>query len=155
MTAQALVDLLKERNWTICSAESLTAGLISSSIAQISGASKVLKGGIVTYTNEIKTDLLGVKSQTLDEFGAVSAEVAKEMAQAAKEKFQSNCAISATGIAGPEAVEGKPVGLVFIGFADENRLLVKELNLTGSREQIRQESALTAINFALSNLQKR
>lgn len=155
MIAAALVALLKEKNLTISTAESLTAGLVSSAISEVSGASAVFKGGVSTYLNETKVSLLGVSEQAIANFGAVSAEVAQQMAQRVRTKLQTDCAIATTGIAGPDSLEGKAVGLVYLGFCDDNRLVVKELNLSGDRAQIRQQSAELAIDFALTNLQNR
>jgi PncC family amidohydrolase len=155
LSAEDLVNLLRVRELTIATAESLTAGLISSELAAVAGASKALKGGVVTYQDEVKVSSLGVREETLKQYGAVSSQVAKEMAQAALAKFSTDCAVSSTGIAGPDTVEGKPVGLVFIGFADQAGVVSKELNLSGDRAQIRKMAAIAGIELALEILQNR
>jgi PncC family amidohydrolase len=155
LSAEDLVKLLREKKLTIATAESLTAGLISSELAEVAGVSKAFKGGAVAYQNEMKVSILGVSKETLQKYGAVSSQVAQEMAQGALEKFSAACAVSSTGIAGPDTVEDKPVGLVFIGFADQGGVVSKELNLSGNRAQIRRLTAAAAIEFALENLQNR
>lgn len=108
----------KELNATFSIAESCTGGLTSSKITDLSGASEVYKGGMVSYANEAKRDLLGVNENTLQEFGAVSVEVAKEMAEGAMKKFNTNFAISLTGITGPTGGSPeKPEGTIVIGYA--------------------------------------
>jgi len=155
LSAEDLVNLLRVRELTIATAESLTAGLISSELAAVAGASKALKGGVVTYQDEVKVSSLGVREETLKQYGAVSSQVAIEMAQGALAKFSADCAVSSTGIAGPDTVEGKPVGLVFIGFADQAGVVSKELNLSGDRAQIRKMAAIAGIELALEILQNR
>ena len=112
-----LVSLLKERNLTISCAESLTGGLFASSITNVSGASNVFKGGVVSYTNEIKEKVLGVEKNVLDNEGAISYECCKQMANNVKSIFNTDIGVSFTGNAGPSANENKPVGLVYIGIS--------------------------------------
>jgi nicotinamide-nucleotide amidase len=113
-----LVSLLSERNETLALAESCTGGYIAHRLTNVPGASSVLLGGLVTYSNRAKEKFLGVRSETLDAHGAVSESVAREMAQGAREAMLSNYALSVTGIAGPSGGSDlKPVGTVFIGLA--------------------------------------
>lgn len=153
----ALVALLKQKNLTLATAESLTGGLISEAITSVSGSSAVFRGGCVTYTNEIKNKLLGVSAQTLDAHGAVSAEVAMEMARGARLKLDTDIAVSATGLAGPDG-DGTdtPVGTVFIGVSTKNGENYIKLSLSAmrSREYIRLVSAKNALNLAIKAAQK-
>ncbi|MDR0739744.1 MAG: CinA family protein [Mycoplasmataceae bacterium] len=108
-----IVNILKIKHLTLATCESLTGGMIASNIINIPGASKVFLGGLVTYTNEAKIKLANVKETTLKERGAISKEVALEMAQGVIQKLKSDVAISITGNAGPNAYEAKPVGLAY------------------------------------------
>lgn len=118
---QVLSKQLAEKNLTIACAESLTAGLFQSQLASISGASSILKGGVVCYTNETKMELVNVKKETLDQFGAVSKECASELAENIRLLLDSDIGISFTGVAGPAPLEDKPAGTVWIGIARKNQ----------------------------------
>ncbi len=148
----ALVKEFSQRGLTIGTAESCTGGLISERISAVSGASQVLRGGFVTYTNEIKHALLGVSTQTLDRYGAVSAEVALEMARGARERLGVDIAVSATGLAGPGGgTPQTPVGTVYIGISSALGEDFRRLSLSSSRsrEYIRIVSASNALDLAL------
>ena len=113
-----IVERASGRGVTVSTAESLTAGMIASTIADIPGASAVLRGGAVTYCDEIKHRVLGVKQETLDCFTAVSHQTAREMAVGSLDLYQSNIAVSATGYAGPGGgTEKDPAGTFYIGWA--------------------------------------
>lgn len=148
---RALVDALHESGLTFSCAESLTGGLIAQRVTSVAGCSDVFFGGAVTYTNEIKHKLLGVSEDTLAQFGAVSARAAMEMARGARERFGTDIAVSATGVAGPCASEGHAVGTVFIGLSTRLGESVRALELSSmrSREYIRTVSASNALNMAL------
>ena len=118
-TAKDLIELCKDKHVTVSSCESLTAGLFTSTLASIPGASAVLKGGFVTYFTEMKQVMAHVEKDLIDTFGVVSRECAKQMAQNTREITQSDYCVSFTGNAGPDAMEGKPVGEVYIGIAYE------------------------------------
>ena len=122
-----LVAMLEKRGMTITTAESCTGGLIAGTIVNVAGASDVLNEGYVTYSNEAKQRLVGVRAETLEQFGAVSEQTAREMAQGAAKAANANVALSATGIAGPGggSVE-KPVGLVYIGCFVDGMTRVEE-----------------------------
>ena len=139
---EEIVRLLKEKKITVATGESLTGGLLAGTIVNVNGASTVFQGGLVTYTNEMKHRLLGVKRRTLREFGAVSRETVCEMARGVSKRTGADFSIATTGLAGPEPDEGKPVGLVYIGCYDRKKriLRVKELHLTGNRQQIREKT---------------
>ena len=150
---RALVDELHKSGLTLCTAESLTGGLIAQRITAVAGCSDVFLGGCVTYTNEIKHALLGVSKQTLDTYGAVSSQTAVEMARGARERLGTDIAVSATGIAGPTGGTAEtPVGTVFIGVSTKQGESWKKLTLSHmrSREYIRIVSASNALDMALS-----
>lgn len=133
-----VVKLLKEKGKKVAFCESCTGGYISKTITDISGASEVFDCGIVTYSNEMKSRLVGVSPMVLKSKGAVSQEVALQMAKGIKSVSGADVGISVTGIAGPGGgSEEKPVGLVYMGFVTENTNIVKKLNFSGSREKIR------------------
>ncbi|MBE5804369.1 MAG: competence/damage-inducible protein A [Clostridiales bacterium] len=136
--ARCAVEALKRRGWTIATAESLTGGLMASSMVEIPGASCVVKGGFVTYQTESKTLLTGVPAELIDRHGVVSAEVARAMAEGARERLGTDVAISATGLAGPDGgTPETPVGTVFVGLATAEATRVLPLRLTGDRTRIR------------------
>ncbi|MCB1098506.1 MAG: competence/damage-inducible protein A [Verrucomicrobiae bacterium] len=125
--SQAVVALLAERNQTLASAESCTGGLIASRITDVSGSSVVFHRGIVSYANEAKVELLGVRAEDLAEFGAVSEPVARQMAEGALWRANADHAVAVTGIAGPTGGSGeKPVGTVFLGLASARGSTVVE-----------------------------
>ena len=113
--------LLKEKGLTFASAESCTGGLIAKRITDLPGSSAVFAGGVVSYTNKVKADILGVPQQLLDTHGAVSEEVARSMAENARERLGADFGLSTTGVAGPDKDDhGNDVGTVFIALAAEN-----------------------------------
>jgi nicotinamide-nucleotide amidase len=120
-----IVRLLTDRRETLALAESCTGGLLAHRITNVPGASAVLVAGCVTYSNEAKQKFAGVKAETLEQHGAVSEPVAREMAEGVREKTGADYALSVTGIAGPTGgTEAKPVGTVFIGLAGPFRTIV-------------------------------
>ena len=141
-----IVNLLKEKSLTLSCAESLTGGSFASTITNIPGASSVFKGGIVSYTNEIKNKCLNVLESTLNDFGAVSKECCYEMAHNVKKIFNSDIGVSFTGNAGPSASENKPVGLVYIGISYLNKCDIYELNFKGDRISIKNQCISYALN---------
>ncbi len=138
---------------TLCVAESCTGGLLGAELTAVSGASQVFKGGIISYTNEIKQALLGVSADTLARQGAVSAPVAMEMASGARKALNTDFALSVTGLAGPGGDEyGNPVGTVFIGFADNTAALSREFHFSGSREEVRAQAVEAALTLLMEYL---
>lgn len=135
---------------TLATAESCTGGGIGHALTSVAGSSQVYKGGIVSYCNEIKHRLLGVSEELLSRFGAVSAPVAEAMAVGARTVLQTDIAVSVTGLAGPGADEfGNPVGTVFLGYADENKVLSREFHFSGNREHIRNQAVESALALLL------
>ena len=137
---------------TLATAESCTGGGIGAALTAIPGSSAVYKGGIISYTNWVKHNLLGVDQHLLDTLGAVSAPVAEAMAKGAREAIQADIAVSVTGLAGPGGDEfGNPVGLVFIGYSDAGKTLSRRFLFPGSREEIRQAACQEALKLSLEN----
>ncbi len=137
-------ELLVKRGETIATCESLTGGLLADELTNISGSSRYVQGGAITYSNEAKIKI-GVKPETIAKHGAVSSETALEMAMAAKEKFGTTWGISTTGVAGPDASEGKPVGTLFVGIAGPNGVEAYALPTAGDRRTIKERSTLNAL----------
>ena len=137
-TPNSLISLLREKKMTLCAAESCTGGWFAKRIVDAPGASAVFLGGVVSYTNEIKEKILGVKRATLAEHTAVSLPVAAEMAEGVRERFGADIGISVTGLAGPGGgTEEIPVGRVFVGIATEGKTEVQTFTLGGTREDVR------------------
>lgn len=150
-----LVEKLKERNLTLSCAESCTGGLIAKSITDISGCSSVFYGGVVSYDNIVKMNVLGVKESTLRNFGAVSNQTAEEMASGVKRACSTDIGISTTGIAGPGgAVAGKPVGTVYIGIAinDTVESIRLDLGSDNSRDTIRSMAVYELLSRLLNKI---
>ncbi len=145
--AQQLGLLLKSKEKKIATAESCTGGWIAQVITEVSGSSVWFDRGFVTYSNAAKMQMLGVKPETLDKYGAVSAQTATEMANGALAHSDADCAIAVTGIAGPDGGSAeKPVGTVFIAWAYKNReVKVVQKKLTGNRHQIRRQTVKIAL----------
>lgn len=145
--AEALVTLLAARGLTIATAESCTGGMAAAAITSVSGASSVFEYGAVTYANRIKEEMLGVRESSLRQYGAVSEAVACEMAEGVRARANSDVGISTTGIAGPTgAVEGKPVGTVYIAVSYRGNTVWERLNLLAEcgndRQKIRTETVI-------------
>ncbi len=143
-----VISLLKEKKQTIAAAESCTGGLVMATLIGCSGASAVVLEGCVTYSNEAKMSRLGVKKETLDQFGAVSKEVAMEMAEGIAKTAGTSVGVATTGIAGPDGgTEEKPVGLVYIAVSYQGKTEVKEFRFVGNRNKIRHRASYQALNF--------
>lgn len=156
-TIQGVVGkILCEKKLTISTAESCTGGMVAETLISFAGISEVFKEGVITYSNEAKIKRIGVKEETLKEYGAVSKETAKEMAEGVAKLANTNIAISTTGIAGPGGgTEEKPVGLVYVGIYINGETIVEKLNLNGNREAIRRKATMNALNILRKELIKR
>lgn len=154
---EALVSALREKGLTVAVAESCTGGLVAARITDVSGASSVLLGGLVTYTEGAKQSLLGVKKGSLARFSAVSEQVAREMAEGARARLGADIGISTTGYAGPTGgTEADPVGTVYIGIATKDGTSVTRLSLSSlrSRAYVRTIATGRALLYALRTAQK-
>ncbi len=140
--------LLRRSGLTVAVAESCTGGLLAKRVTDVPGSSAYFIGGVIAYENEVKTKVLGVPVPLLAEHGAVSEEVAEAMVEGVAKLLGTDCALSTTGIAGPEGgSEEKPVGLVFIGSVVRGETEVERLRLFGRRDQIRERAAMAAIDL--------
>ena len=152
---QVVGKLLTENGKTLAVAESCTGGLIGERLTDVAGSSAYFIEGAITYSNESKIKTLNVSPELIEKHGAVSAEVCEAMAKGMREKAQTDYAISVTGIAGPSGgTEEKPVGLVFVGFADENEVKSIKINLPGDRFLIRWRSSQFALDLLRRKLSK-
>ena len=152
---ERLVGLLRQRQLHVATAESCTGGMIAAAIVNVPGASWVFDQGLVTYSNEAKERLLGVRRQTLEQFGAVSFQTAEEMARGAAASAGAQVGISSTGIAGPDGgTPEKPVGLVWLGCFCGGQVFRRKCQLEGDRESVRRQATEAALEFAAECLQK-
>ena len=148
-----VLDILRARGKTLVTAESLTGGGIGNALTAVPGASEVYKGGVISYVNEVKRDVLGVPQEILDRYGAVSPWTAGYMASGVRKLLKSDYAISVTGLAGPGGDEfGHPVGTVYIGFESGPKSMVKQFRFEGTREEIRQQTVEAAMGLLLENM---
>lgn len=145
---KAVVDLLMANKLTACTVESCTGGMLSARLINVPGVSEVFKSGYVTYSNKSKRRLLGIKKNILIKHGAVSEQIAREMAKTAASLARTDVSVSTTGIAGPDGgTPEKPVGLVYIGCNVCGRITVKECHFHGSREKIREGTVAAALSL--------
>ena len=150
---EEVVELLARKHLTVTTAESCTGGLIAGTLINAAGASDVLNEGYVTYSNEAKERLVHVSHETLERYGAVSEQTAREMAEGAARAAGADAALSATGIAGPGGGTGeKPVGLVYIGCFLNGRTVVKECRFHGTRMENRLRTVETALTMLRDQL---
>ena len=150
---EEIVEFLIDKKLTITTAESCTGGLIAAAIVDIPGVSEIFHEGYVTYSNEAKERLVRVSHQTLAQFGAVSEQTAREMAEGAARAAKAEAALSATGIAGPGGgTAEKPVGLVYIGCYLNGKTTVKECRFTGNRMENRLHTVETALEMLKERL---
>jgi nicotinamide-nucleotide amidase len=141
-------DLLRHKGLTVGTVESGTGGLIAHLITNVPGSSDYFKGSIISYANETKEKVVGVKAATLKRYGAVSPQVAEEMARGGRKVLNVDICLSDTGIAGPGgATPGKAVGLFYIGLADRHGVYNRKLELTGSRPEIKQKVAEAVLGW--------
>lgn len=145
---EAVVKLLKKQKLTVTTAESCTGGLVAGRLINVPGASDVFNEGFITYSNDAKIKYLNVKKETLQEFGAVSTNTAKEMAEGVVRATNSDTAIAITGLAGPDGgTDEKPVGLVYIACFVKNKTTVKEYHFKGNRQKIREYTVVNALDL--------
>ena len=152
---EVLVFMANMTHTKISTAESLTGGLIADTIVSVSGASKIFDVGLITYSNQAKMNLLGVENDTLQEFGAVSKEVAEQMAIGLRNNFACDIGVSATGIAGPTGdTPNKPIGLVYVGVSTPVKVFANKYIFKGDRAQIRRRTANVALFTLLKTIKK-
>ena len=147
MTAQALIRGLQAQGLTVATCESLTGGMICAALVDVPGASRVVRGGLITYQTDTKSLLAGVDAGLIETHGVVSAEVARAMAAGTRDALHADIAVSATGMASPGEIGDPPAGTVFVGLASAAGVQAVELHLTGDRQAVRQQTVDTAIKL--------
>ena len=146
---EKLLQAYKEKGLTLGSVESMTGGLFSAKFTEIPGSSAVFKGGIVTYSSEEKINIVGVKKETIDKFGVVSSEVAKEMAELGRKLLNVDVCVSVTGNAGPTCEPGgKPAGCFYIGVSTKDGTVAEEHFLPQKRNEVRNGAVLAMRDIA-------
>ena len=151
--AERLYRTCLDRGLTVATAESCTGGLVAHAITEIAGSSSYYRGGFVTYADDVKRDQLGVGQELLAAHGAVSAQVARAMAEGARARLGADLAVAVTGIAGPGGGSAeKPVGLTYVGVADDAGVDVRRHQWTGDRTTNKRDSALAALDLLLERL---
>ncbi len=143
----SVVELLRRLGLTVATAESLTGGLLCSTLVDVPGASAVVRGGVVAYTVDVKAAVLGVDPGLLAAHGAVHPDVAVGMALGVRSLLSSDIGVATTGVAGPEPADGHPVGTVFVAAATRDRVEVEQLALGGDRRAIREQSVTAALHL--------
>lgn len=153
MIEENLVRILFERALKITTAESCTGGMIAATLVNVAGVSDVFESGYITYSEEVKMRVLGVKRETLDKYTVYSEEVAREMAEGAARAAGADVALSVTGIAGPDGgTPDFPVGLCYIGCYYDGETTVVRRIFDGDRQQVREQAVQTAIELAIDTL---
>jgi len=151
-SAERLLEALAARGLTVAVAESLTGGLVSSSLVEVPGASRVLRGGVVAYATQVKADVPGVDRSLLAAQGAVDPLVARQMALGVARLLGADLGLASTGVAGPDPQDGFPPGTVFVAAALGSRVRSIELALTGDREEVRAAARDALLDLALDHL---
>ena len=155
MTKLSFDVILALQGTTLATAESCTGGSIGSALTAVPGSSKVYKGGIISYTNDVKMRLLDINAEMLESCGAVSKCVAEAMAVGARKALRADVAVSVTGLAGPDGDDfGNPVGTVYIGYADEAISFSEHFCFAGDREAVRSQAVDAALQIILQQNKK-
>ena len=150
--AARIVELLTQRRQTVAVAESLTGGALGAAITTVPGASAVFRGGVIAYSTDLKTALLGVSAALLAERGAVDPDVAGAMAAGVRERLGAAVGMATTGVAGPDAADGKPPGTVHIAVSAGGGAVIQTLALSGSRDEIRRGTVERSLRLLWSVL---
>ncbi|WP_239516440.1 CinA family protein [Streptomyces sp. ICC4] len=152
--AADVLRLLAQSNGTVAVAESLTGGMVAAELTAVPGASRSFRGSVTAYATELKHRVLGVDAELLAAEGAVNAQVAQEMAAGVRRVLDASWGIATTGVAGPDAQDGQPVGTVFVAVEGPGSRKTARLRLKGSRAEIRRESARTVLELLASELRE-
>jgi nicotinamide-nucleotide amidase len=145
--AEDLVARLTATGQTVAVAESLTGGLVAAALTEVAGASAVVRGGVLAYATDLKGQVLGVDAALLARVGPVDPDVAEQMARGVRSLMGATYGLATTGVAGPDPVDGKAVGTVFVGVAGPVSARVKALNLSGDRNEVRARSVLAVLGL--------
>lgn len=154
VSALDVIDTLRGTGQTVATAESLTGGLLCATLVDIPGASDVLRGGVVAYLPETKSEVLGVDTALIEKLGTVNPDVAAAMAEGAVRVMGSTWGVATTGVAGPEPSEGKPVGTVHVAVAGPGGVLTRDLSLHGDRRLIREQAVDAALSLLIGRLRE-
>ena len=146
-------EIFKKKGLKLSVAESCTGGLVSHYITLLPGASAFFEAGVVTYSAESKKKILGLQSKTISSHGVISKETAKEMAERMRLLTKTGCAVSTTGNLGPDALEGKDIGLIYTAVSMGGKTFVRELRLNGKREEIKERAAVSALEFLIEAIE--
>ncbi len=146
---QKVHELFRKKGLTLSVAESCTGGLISHYVTALPGASNFFEAGVVSYSAEAKRTILGVSSETVSKYGIVSDRTAREMAEKVRKLAKTDFSLSTTGNLGPDSLEGKEKGLVYISISRAGGTFSKELRLKGDREENKEEASLSALEFLI------
>ena len=150
---QQLHDLCAEKNMSIATAESCTAGLLASKITSISGASSFFKGGIISYQNDVKINILEVSKSLIKEKSEVCSEVVEQMAEGVRNKFSADFSIATSGYAGPTGgSEFNPVGTIFLAISSKEKTISKRFVFAGDRESVVSQAVISGVKFLLREL---
>ena len=152
VSALDVVDALRGTGQTVATAESLTGGLLCATLVDVPGASDVLRGGVVAYLAETKSDVLGVDPDLIERVGTVHADVAAAMAEGAVRVLGATWGVATTGVAGPEPSEGKPVGTVHVAVAGPGGVETRDLSLHGDRRLVREQAVDAALSLLIGRL---
>lgn len=152
--AKRLIELLSAKEISLCSCESFTGGLFAATLTSVPGASAAFAGAMVTYFTEEKVRIAHIPEQLIEEFGVISPECARAMAENVRVLMGCDLGVSFTGNAGPSAMEGKPAGLVYMALADGTECEVFEIHLHKERNELRKEAVDLMISALIESLQK-
>lgn len=153
-SARRVHELFHTRGLTLSAAESCTGGLVSHSITSMPGASRYFKAAIVAYAPEIKEHILGISPETIDKYGVVSRQIASEMAEKVRILTKTDCSVSTTGNLGPDLLEGKELGLIYVAASIEGKTVSRELRLKGDRAGNKEEAAYEALKLLLELVER-
>jgi PncC family amidohydrolase len=148
-TARNIHRIFREKGLTLSLAESCTAGLISHYLTTVPGASRIYAAGVVTYSADAKKRILGIPQKVIDTHGIVSEQTAKQMARRVRSLTKTDVSVSTTGNLGPDVIENKPKGLVYVAVSTKKRTVAKKLMLKGTRGQIKEIAVIAALSFLL------
>jgi nicotinamide-nucleotide amidase len=150
--ASEAIAAMRSAGQTVAVAESLTGGLVCSTLVAVPGASTAVRGGVVAYATELKQELLGVDGSLLADHGPVDPDVAREMALGVRARLRATWGLATTGVAGPDHQDGAPPGLVFVAVAGPEDVLVRRLELLGGRDEVREGARDAVIELLLERL---
>jgi len=147
-------ELFKKKGLTLSVAESCTGGLISHYLTTLPGASSFFAGGVISYSEDIKKNILGISSEIISRYGVISEETAREMAERVCSLTKTDCSLSITGNLGPDVLEGKEQGLIYVAASKKGKIVSQKLRLKGDREANKEEASLSALRLLIEMVEK-